>query len=253
MLIKTLIALFTTLLLIKQVPFKSSKIESNVLNQVYLLNGSNLYLLNSDGIVLNTYSNKSLGEISQVDVSNPMRILLFYADFNQLYFLNNKLSPIASPIVLDELGYTSVGGVCNSMQNGFWIYDSRKAQPILFSSTLELKYKGTPIVLPDSIATMPILMCEDGKHLYLAFANYGLFVFEQTGSLMRFIPINGLKYIQIKGSDVYYIANQMFYRLELNSFQTQAITKTSENFYGFTVLSDKVIFAKHDSLFFYTL
>ncbi|NSW44749.1 MAG: hypothetical protein HPY79_02845 [Bacteroidales bacterium] len=253
MLIKTVIAFFSSLILIKQIPFKSTRIESNVLEQFYLINGSNLYMFSNDGVVVHSYSNKNIGEITQVDVSNPMRILLYYADFNQLHFLNNKLSPIASPILLDELGYTSVGGVCNSFQNGFWIYDSQKEQPILFSSTLELKYKGTTITLPDSVTSIPLLMCEEGKRLYLAFAGYGLYIFEQTGNLLRFIPIDELKYIQIKGNYAYYLANQIFYRLDLNSYQTQMIEKKIQNFYGFTVLSDKIIFATHDSLSFYSI
>jgi len=253
MLIKTIIAFLFSLILIKQIPFKSTRIESDVFDQFYLINGSNLYLFSNDGVIVHTYSNKNIGEITQVDVSNPMRILLYYADFNQLHFLNNKLSPITSPILLDELGYASVGGACNSFQNGFWIYDSQKGQPILFSSNLELKYKGTTINLPDSVTSIPILMREEGKSLYLAFADYGLYIFEQTGNLLRFIPIDNLKYIQIKGNYAYYIANQIFFRLDLISYQTQMIEKKVQNFYGFTVLGNKIIFASHDSLSFYSI
>lgn len=54
-----------------------------------------LLKFNNTGKLLWNYSNRTYGEIKLLDVTDPLRVILYYADFQQIVVLNNNLSEIA--------------------------------------------------------------------------------------------------------------------------------------------------------------
>ncbi|RZK11001.1 MAG: hypothetical protein EOO46_08420 [Flavobacterium sp.] len=74
------------------------------------------------------YKNLSLGKIAKVDLQNPLKLLLFYEDFNTIVTLDNQLnetqrvnfSENTMPIIVSATGIAS--------QNRFWIYNSLTQQ-----------------------------------------------------------------------------------------------------------------------------
>lgn len=70
-----------------------------------------------------SFSNFDLGEISQVDVSNPFKILLFYKDFNSVIILDNNLNELSERLdFTQETLFNNVLFVANSSQNNIWLY-----------------------------------------------------------------------------------------------------------------------------------
>ncbi|MDD2674043.1 MAG: hypothetical protein PHF81_04120 [Flavobacterium sp.] len=74
------------------------------------------------------YKNISLGKITKVDLQNPLKIVLFYENFNTVILLDNQLNEIQKinfsestiPIVVSAIGIAS--------QNQLWIYNSMNQQ-----------------------------------------------------------------------------------------------------------------------------
>ncbi|WP_298157366.1 hypothetical protein [Flavobacterium sp.] len=78
------------------------------------------------------YKNLGLGRIKRVDLQNPLKILIFYEDFNTVVTVDNQLNETqkinfsaldASPVI------TAAG---TASQNRFWIYNSLTQQIGLF-------------------------------------------------------------------------------------------------------------------------
>ncbi len=70
-----------------------------------------------------SFSNVDLGEISQVDVSNPFKILLFYKDFNSVIILDNNLNELSQRLdFTQETLFNNVIFVSNSSANNIWLY-----------------------------------------------------------------------------------------------------------------------------------
>ncbi|TDW49751.1 hypothetical protein EV144_102174 [Flavobacterium sp. 270] len=95
------------------------------------------------------YKNISLGRIAKVDLQNPLKIVLFYEDFNTVILLDNQLNKITEinfsqnniPIVVTFIGM--------SAQNQLWIYNALNQQIGLFDY-LKNEYKtvSTPLTEP---------------------------------------------------------------------------------------------------------
>ncbi len=74
------------------------------------------------------YKNVSLGRISRVDLQNPLKILLFYGDFNTCVALDNQLNETQRVDFSQAVPPLNVTACGLASQNRFWIYDSLTQQ-----------------------------------------------------------------------------------------------------------------------------
>lgn len=96
------------------------------------------------------YKNVSLGKISKADILNPLKIVLFYDDFNSVVLLDNQLNKITEinfsqnniPIVATAIGM--------STQNQLWIYNALNQQ-IGLLDYLKNDYKTVSTPLTENI------------------------------------------------------------------------------------------------------
>ena len=91
---------------------------------IYEMSYDNLFKKNKHNEILYSYSNKNLGKISQVDVSNPLRPLLLYKDMGVICVLDNTLSQQEKNIDLNSLSLYQTNCIANSnFDNGIWLFD----------------------------------------------------------------------------------------------------------------------------------
>lgn len=92
------------------------------------------------------YKNISLGEITKIDIQNPLKIMLFYENFNTIILLDNQLNETQKinfsekdvPIVTTATGIAS--------QNRLWIYNSLTQQIGLFDYLKNTFQSITPFI-----------------------------------------------------------------------------------------------------------
>ena len=90
-------------------------------NYYYIKN--NVFTKQSNDQVLE-YKNISFGKISSVDIINPLKILLFYENFNTVITLDNQLNEIQKINFSDFDNSIVVTKIGMASQNQFWIYNS---------------------------------------------------------------------------------------------------------------------------------
>jgi len=77
---------------IKSVKTGSGTLLTDHLGQFYMFDDKQITKYDQKGNRVCSYSNNQLGSISHADVSDPLRIMLFYRDFNKLVFLDKNLA-----------------------------------------------------------------------------------------------------------------------------------------------------------------
>ncbi|HNP32145.1 MAG TPA: hypothetical protein PKN96_02500 [Flavobacterium sp.] len=92
------------------------------------------------------YKNVALGKITSVDYINPLKIVVFYEDFNTIITLDNQLNEIQKLNLFDIDNTIFASKIGLASQDQFWIYNSLTQQIMLFDYLKNtFKNIGNPI------------------------------------------------------------------------------------------------------------
>ncbi len=186
----------------------SIKISSNVvsakldrLGNVYFITSNNT--LNKYEPTIKRYTkfaDLKNGKISSIDVTNPLRILVFYEDQAVVKFLDINLTEINS---VDIRKYYSDGWIslsASSNNNGLWIYDNVNRKLLKLGEQLNTQVSTGDLYLILSKKISPQLMIEYSDELYLCDSINGIFVFDLFGGYKKTIPYTASIFNQISSS-----------------------------------------------------
>ncbi|MEO8515889.1 MAG: hypothetical protein ABI426_04050 [Flavobacterium sp.] len=79
------------------------------------------------------YKNVSLGKITKVDIHNPLRIVLFYENFNTVISLDNQLSEVQKINFSEKPEGIVPTAIGISSQNNLWVFNSMNQQLGLYN------------------------------------------------------------------------------------------------------------------------
>ncbi len=248
-----LIATTSDLKLIKQFTANSEMVLTNAIGNIYAVNGNNVTMYNFEGQKLFSYSNSFLGNINSIDVSDPMRILLFYKDFNKMLFLSNKLSEIGSPIELDNLGYSQISACCNSNLGGFWIFNSQDMQLVHLNQNLETDRKGTNIQSVLQGNDLPIYMIEQNDEMFLSAPKSGILIFDKFGTYKKTIPLYQLNYFQVIGDKFIYLSNNKIFSYSALNITDSIMLPENLKINAASMYKNKIITTNSNEIFIYEI
>jgi hypothetical protein len=109
---------------------------------LYYTNG-NVFYKKSSSAVLN-YQNLSLGELSHIDIINPLQLVLYYNQQNTVVFLDNQLNEIKSINISEINPALNISFIGLSSQNKIWLFD-QSTQKILLLDYLTNIIEELPI------------------------------------------------------------------------------------------------------------
>jgi hypothetical protein len=182
------------------VSVKGNAVEIDNLGDVYVVSNQDIIKYKSNGQLYRSYSNKSLGNISSIDASNPLKTLVFYRDLSRIVFIDNTLSEQQDNVYLERFGREFASLACTSNdENGFWLFD-----PVAFSLTRynqKMGVKAEVLNINQLIGKTinPISMTERGNRLYLVDPRNGILLFDIFGTYLKTIPINGITRLWVDG------------------------------------------------------
>lgn len=79
------------------------------------------------------YKNISLGKISKVDIQNPLKIILFFQDFNSVITLDNQLNE-TEKIKFSQIDSTMIAqAVSLAANNSLWVFNGANLQLYLYN------------------------------------------------------------------------------------------------------------------------
>jgi hypothetical protein len=138
------------------------------LDNVYILNSRNqLKKLNANGDSVAVYNQiRKYGKVTQIDASNPLRVLLYYKDFATIVALDRFLN-IRNTIDLRKHNIFQVKAIAQSYDNNIWLFDEmeNKLKKIDEEGNLLLETPDFRLLLSQSFS--PTQIFDQNQFVYL--------------------------------------------------------------------------------------
>lgn len=192
------------------------------LGNYYLNTATEIFKYNPFDTLFSRYSELQNGNITSIDVTNPMKITVFYAGFSKVVFLDNTLNPTFTATDLYSLGLETATLVCSSYDNGFWVFDAPSFSLTRVNAYGEVDRTVKNINQLTGIEVKPTALKEKENLVYLYDPTYGIFVFDIFGGLLKKIPIAGIDNFSVVQKNFYYTKDDKLFK-----FDTRLLEETS--------------------------
>lgn len=186
-------------------PFKGINFTTDQFGNYYDIRNVEIKKYSNKGVLLYTYSNNLLGEITSVDVFNPMKILVYFKEFTKIVTLDNTLSPTSSIIDLTTLDIDETSLVCRSYNDGIWYYNPIRFELTRKNNELITTNKSVQLANLLNKNIQPNFLIEYNNQVYLNDPEVGILVFDNFGTYIKTLPIFGLTNFQVKEKYLLYV------------------------------------------------
>lgn len=180
------------------------------LDNLYIISSTGqIKKLNASGDSVGVYNQtKNYGKLYTIDVSNPLKILLFYKDFSSVVILDRFLAN-QSAIDLKRYSVLNPSAIGNSYDNNIWVYDEydNKLKKIDEQGNKLLETSDFRTIFDQSISPQKIF--SDNGLVYLADTSHGIFVFDNYGSFKKKVPVTHWQTIAIAGNNIISANNEL--------------------------------------------
>ncbi len=210
------------------------------LGNCYVYANDVLQKYSASGKLQYSYSNTNLGRVSLIDASDPMQIMLYYKDFEQVVFLDNHLNLLGEAIELNKLDIINITAVCKSKQSSIWIYDYFENELILYAYNKRQIVKRIKLTSVNKNIHSVNFMLEDADLLYLNESNTNIWVFDIFGNEHNKLPVKTINDFQVIKGDIL-CRNQYFKTVAKLSTSISNIDNIKYSNGKFYILTDKNI------------
>lgn len=241
-----------------QSPFTLSKIDSvqvnadeftvDAIGYIYTAEKDIIEKRDTSLHLLFRQSVKMTGQITTIDVTNPLKPLLFFLPQQSILFIDNTLTPYQNLGSLSNLGVSYATLVCYSEQfNRFWVYDQDNSQLILFDNDGK-KIRNTENLSGLIGVVNPVQLLEKNGILFLVDENRGVYLFDMFGTLINFFEISNLEWIQADENNLYYILEDKIYSRNIKFNTDFTVAMPSNYLPKFRISKDLFYFKKGNQI-----
>ena len=164
-----------------------------------------------------SYSNVQLGDISSANTFNPLKINVFYKDFNTVVILDNRLAEIFKIDFNTTQPYKNVTHVSTGHDNTLWLFNQDTQQLELFD------YKtGTTRAKTLPIQSAVLDVKSNYNNCYLLTKQY-LIIYNYFGSIIKKIKNTGYTAIAENNGNTYLKKENTLFYLKKNTENVQPI------------------------------
>lgn len=209
---------------------QSQIVEIDNLGKVFVVDQRNVITnYKQDNTKLYEYANKRTGLVSTLDVSNPLKVLAFYDDFNRIKILDNTLSEINDIDLNATYQDVSAAGMAND--GNVWIYDAVRFRLVKISENGN-KLLESSNVNDFGISDVKINGIRDkGNYVVMVDPAKGIFIFDNLGQYVtRYEVRDGILSWQFDGGQILYYTKTGLksYVINLKERRMIAVPPTSD-------------------------
>ncbi len=194
------------------IPGSYSDFYTDNLQNIYLISSATNQIkkLRSNGDSVGVYNNViRYGKIYSLDVTNPLKILVYYKEFATIVILDRFLAT-RSIIDLRRLGIQQVKAVSQSYDSNIWLYDELegKIKKVDENNSVLLESSDLRLVFDDSLSPQKII--DNNGQLYLYDNRLGWLIFDYYMAFKKKLPFNHWKDVNTVDNILYGRENNRF-------------------------------------------
>ena len=192
------------------------------LDNIYLLSSTNqVKKLNEKGDSVAVFNDvKKYGKATLIDVSNPLKVLVYYRDFATIVVLDRLLT-IRNTIDLRKQNILQVRAIGQSYDNKIWLYDELENKLKKIDEEGKLLQETPDFRQLFGEAPVPTKIFDQDQFVYLYDSTKGVFVFDYYGALKNKIAITGWKNFKVAGKFIFGSANNKLYRYNISNLRIE--------------------------------
>lgn len=244
----------SSFLFLKKINGSFTNFEVDNLDNVYLINTTNqLKKLNANGDSAGVFNDiKRFGPVTQIDVTNPLKILLYYKNFSTIVVLDRFLN-IRNTINLRKQNIFAVNSIATSYDNNIWLYDEQeyKLKKIDDNGTVLLESNDFRQVF-DSIPSATQLT-DRNNFVYLYDTTKGFYSFDYYGSFKNRLPFLHWTNIAVAEKIIYgFGAGKLLsYQLQSLNQKEYSLPAFAKNYMAVKIMNGKLYLLKPDGISIY--
>lgn len=226
------------------------------LDNIYILNSSNqVKKIDSNGDSAAIFNDvKKFGQATLIDVSNPLKVLLYYRDFATIVVLDRFFN-VRNTIDLRKQNIFQVRAIGQSYDNKIWVYDEleNKLKKIDEEGKLLLETPDFRQLFGE--APVPQKIFDQDQYVYLYDSAKAVFVFDYYGALKNKILITGWQNFKVTGKFIFGSKSNQLFRYNIRTFWYDEWKMPAElfNTLAFNFSSTRLYALKKDSIEIYSI
>ena len=192
------------------------------LGNIYILSSSNqLKKLSPKGDSLAVFNDvRRYGKITHIDVTNPLKILVYYREFTTIIELDRYLN-IINTIDLRKQNILQAKAIGLAYDNNIWVYDELDAMLKRIGDDGSLVDQTSDFrQLFDSVPD-PADICDKGDLVYLYDPAKGVYIFDHYGTLKTHLDFRGWQDFSVIGKNLLGHDSHSFFRYQPGTLNMQ--------------------------------
>jgi len=224
------------------------------LDNIYLITaGNQLKKIRTNGDSVGVFNDvKRYGNVSSIDVTNPLKILLYYKNFATVVVLDRFLN-IRNTINFRKKNIFTVQTIATSYDNNIWLFDEQDYKLKKIDDEGKLLQETTDFrMLFDSVPS-PTQLTDKENFIYLYDAEKGFYVFDYYGSFKNRLPFLNWNNVAVSEKNMYGFSNNKLYSYELNSLTLKEYQLPSflGDYSAIKAINGKLYLLKDDGIYIY--
>jgi hypothetical protein len=172
-------------------------IQVDPLQNLYVITPKNAVIkYDSTGRKIFAIEFKEFGAFDQLDVSNPLELVFFYSNLNQVLITDNNLN-ILRRIELVGSPVQQFSVAARSSEGGYWLYDVTDAKLKRIDQNKQIAKESQSLQSVGIRDLNPVYLIESLPWLYMSIPSTGILIFDSYGAYLKTIQIKNVNKFQV--------------------------------------------------------
>lgn len=204
--------------IIRNIPVNARLVTMDELGNTYIVRNDNVLIrYDNKGDSTGFYRGVLNGDITAIDATNPLRVLLYYAAYSKAMLLDRMLSE-KSEIDLRKQNILSATAVATSSDGRLWVYDPFNARLIKLDESGEIVRNSNDLRQQIGFVPVPVFMLERDRKVYVTDLSKGILIFDQFANYISTLPLLPVEKLQAFDQQLVYRTGNVLHSYDLKTF-----------------------------------